>query len=278
MAKEHKFVDIDSWFLNLQPTEKCWGEGGEFSFLLARIAWEKQLGDICIPQLVLVLDLDPTERLVRVRLGSGIGAAVRTYDKKQVNHFLSTSCPNQPLIAIALWIILGDDRHVNTLVVNRDTKEYERFEPHGEFEVLYVDDIVNHILKTNIDIKQALGLEDYMYIPPLNYCPRAGPQALENETEEEKKRCQHGGFCATWSIYYALARITNPYTSREDIISYMIKPEKEKNLNTKIRKFETYLGQVYKYQPLFKPTKTSSFRYKFNIANEDLAKLMVEEK
>lgn len=121
--------------------------------------------------------------------------------------------------------------HANLIIINKNTKEYERFEPlgynaRGEFQ--FVDDFMLNEFKT------ILGPE-YKYIYPADFCFR---YISEDKYEEEI-----AGLCVVQTTIYAHLRIINPELTREDIINYLASLSLEERTDL-IRKYITYMDRL----------------------------------
>lgn len=125
---------------------------------------------------------------------------------------------------IILPVAINDERgHLNVLLFNKLSKEFERFEPNGNYFTKLDESIIDVFSKL---------LPEWRYIRPLDYCPLEGPQIVIGE-----EGCPHdSGFCVTLSIMYALLRIRNSEYTREEVIYAM------NQLGPfTLRKFNTYV-------------------------------------
>jgi hypothetical protein len=119
-------------------------------------------------------------------------------------------------IVFFLKFILKAGGHANMIIIDKENKMVERFEPLGLNHRHYNEKIVNEIL-TNLF--QKMG---YEYIGPVNLCP------LGVQTDVDKmviKQYHYTGFCQTWSFLYALFRLTygdeiDPKTLSEKMLEY----------------------------------------------------------
>ena len=120
-------------------------------------------------------------------------------------------------------LILKKSGHANMMILDKYTKQIERFEPHGINHRLYDEKRVDRILYQNF---KNLG---YEYIGPVNLCP-LGVQS--NVDRMAIKVYHYTGFCKTWSLLYALFRLTmgdevDPKTLSEQILEYTKKIAEE---------------------------------------------------
>ena len=86
----------------------------------------------------------------------------------------------QPFIVINLLLLLLENAHSNLLIINKDKKEIEHFEPHGGMPCLYKLPSKNYELKIAIEDKVIdILFPDYKYISCMDYCPY-GVQGKKN--------------------------------------------------------------------------------------------------
>jgi len=145
------------------------------------------------------------------------------------------------------------DGHMNILIVDTKMRTLERFEPHGSIldhiaqeakeniakaKNLTVvrqhwQDTLKHLeqnsaFRPQCEIDQQIQklvdyfLHGYTYIPPLDFCPLHGFQAMQ-ELEVLQDRAgdvagKKTGFCVAWSYWYADLRLRYPDTRREQLI------------------------------------------------------------
>ena len=111
--------------------------------------------------------------------------------------------------------------HANFLIYDKADNTIERFEPYGaagesvwEGYVDFRTEELDRQLKIELIDKLKLAAH---YLPPLEFCPRIGPQLTESvgysfDAEDP------GGFCAAWSLWYTDLRMSNPHMSRGKIL------------------------------------------------------------
>ena len=105
-------------------------------------------------------------------------------------------------------------RHANYIIYDTHLNEIERYEPHGFFRDDTISTLLDKTIKTEFEDK----LPNVKYISPLDFCPRIGYQKIECHEENLKLTSDIGGFCSTWSTFYADLRLGNPNKSRDDIL------------------------------------------------------------
>lgn len=195
------FVDMDGWFEHLPLTNKCNADYNidEVQKLLLNAIQTFRIRSACVLGTTITISFFPV-----------YSTTIRRNPKIR-------PCLDQSILIVDVILTRENRAHSNALIINRERKEYERFEPHGTdvgYPVEY-DRLVNEYLAGD-EVRKEFGLQGYTYLAPLDYCL----QKYESyaEYQEEKKRCDAGGFCLTWSLYYMLLRILNPRASREEVL------------------------------------------------------------
>lgn len=138
-------------------------------------------------------------------------------------------CESRPATKLSVsFLIMKSPQigaHANLIILDRDERTLERFEPNGSLENITLDD--GDISPESVAFKRLSDLADraltryansirYKYISPLNFCPNIGVQSLENFFST-----QSTGFCVSWSIIYGEERLTSK-VSRSYIANNMI--------------------------------------------------------
>ncbi len=168
-----------------------------------------------------------------------------------LNNFLLNIPKNKKIIIIPLGIFSFNNGHSNYIFYDKDKREVERFEPHGN-TILY-DFNYNHTLLDKL-------LEEYFenilydkhkspikYFKPSDYLPTIGLQTLEDyDSKYNKKIGDPTGFCAAWSIMYADIKMSNILLSREELISKIIEYVKKYNISLRnmIRNFSILIVDI----------------------------------
>lgn len=131
--------------------------------------------------------------------------------------------------------------HANILIIDRETHEVERFEPHGTMFTYYEWEKLDEKLTNFFN---SLG---YKYIPPLAFCPTQGFQVYQAIEEEENLPIDPEGYCAAWSIWWLDLRLTYPNINREDLTKYALeiltRKQAERSFTEFIRSYTAYLVQ-----------------------------------
>jgi hypothetical protein len=132
-----------------------------------------------------------------------------------LNSFIN-NCKSKNFVLIDLRLSSNTiGGHANTIIIDRQRKTAERFEPHGsssyEEEGLdYLSDQIDIILN---NLFSQINLK---YISPKE-CEYFGPQYME--IKELIKIEELSGFCITWSFFQALYRIQHPNESYNEATS-----------------------------------------------------------
>ena len=126
---------------------------------------------------------------------------------KMLNEFIKDK--KYKLFAIPIGIQIENGSHANIIIIDKDLKTIERFEPNGKmppykFNYNYQkldEKLKNYFLKF---------LKDYLYQKPNDYLPQIGFQMIEMSQNE---KCDYigdpNGFCAVWCLWYLNQRIIN---------------------------------------------------------------------
>ncbi len=227
------FKSVDHIIAKMKPYKGCKGEGTKIIPFLTRIVKEEQLKHVCMFGGKL-LNSDKLRASMAIRFaGNSLNPNPKIYVPNNFQEEID-KCP-EPIIVISFGLlkVLGDLGHSNLIIIDKNLKEYERFEPHGQMEV-YDDSMIEQLTKTTM----AKYLpSDYKYISPMDYCLQIGPQVKAKGMTD----CKDGGFCAAWSTLYGHLRIMNPDFSRSAIIDKMLKMAEEPFF---IPKYVTYINTV----------------------------------
>ena len=144
--------------------------------------------------------------------------------------------------------------HANSMIFNLKNMEVERFEPHGDDNLVgpfgkKVKKIYNEF---DSRFSKLCKKHNFKYFKPIDYCPRLGNQTIEEQYNGLKKLntlgpqsitsptntklpTDPGGFCAAWSLWYLDLRLKNPNVERSKLIKQSIEILKRKPI--KFRQF-----------------------------------------
>ena len=125
----------------------------------------------------------------------------------------------EPLILflLVLYFPNSDISHANALLINKETREYERFDPMGTIPVPRIQRQqakVDYWMTTTFRVYA--GLEDYIYYPPEEVCPLVGPQP------RSERGIVTTGLCYQWSLLYLQTRSMYPYIQRDEILNLLL--------------------------------------------------------
>lgn len=212
---KRKFINVNNLIKKLPASELCQGNGLKIIPFLRKISKQKKITEFCRFEGALQDKTIHKGSLAINFKGDTYNLNPAIYIPKTYKCFIN-AC-QQPIIILQLGLInvVGNQGHSNLIIIDKITKEYERFEPHGQ--MIYYDDT-----PVDLMIKRYLGdlLPDYKYIKPLDYCPLIGPQRI---VRKRNPKCPDtSGFCSVWTTLYAHLRILNPKFTRSEIVAKMI--------------------------------------------------------
>jgi ankyrin repeat protein len=124
--------------------------------------------------------------------------------ENSINIFIKS---DKNIFAIPIGIDLENGSHANIIIIDKEFKTIERFEPNGGEEPINFN-----YNKNLLDFKIKIYLEkffpDYEYLEPQEFLPNIGFQSLEMiENKKMKKIGDPGGFCVGWCLWYLEQRI-----------------------------------------------------------------------
>ena len=127
-------------------------------------------------------------------------------------------CPNATFA-----IPFSVPQHANMLIINREKKTVEHFEPNGILEGA-IGEILN--LAAEKLIKELFPT--YRYIPVISFCPKTG---IQTELARRFPDSKFTGSCAIWSMWYAFLRLSSPELDQQAIYDYSLQTEDLEHLN-----------------------------------------------
>jgi hypothetical protein len=140
-----------------------------------------------------------------------------------------------------------DTAHQNFMVYDLKFKSLERFEPNGRANAdcigAPVDDMILDLFIKNMDMGKEFVKN---YYRPLDFCPSRNVQIIEgSEVLDDKK--DPGGFCTSWSYFYADLRLSNPEIDRKQLVTNLIYQltYNEKSFREFIREYSIFLTEIY---------------------------------
>jgi hypothetical protein len=146
--------------------------------------------------------------------------------------------------------------HLNFMILDKNRKEVERFEPYGNDKFTKKSNEYRHKLMTGFDTAMRewvkSNLKEYSYKTPEESCPniKFGVQDIEEANLEKnikspELKTDPGGFCSIWSVWYGELRLKFPNKSSETLVKHAI--ELLKKDDHSIRTFiRNYSGFIYK--------------------------------
>jgi len=146
--------------------------------------------------------------------------------------------------AMPLYMISTDEkeRHMNFLLFNLHDKTMERFEPNGH--IISKNKLGEKLRERQLEkrLRHSARRHGYKYIPTKAFCPRLGPQVLQEAEKAFKEIGEPEGFCAFWSLWYADRRLRYPNLSSKELIEkLLIALNKKGNLKRFISSFATFI-------------------------------------
>jgi len=139
---------------------------------------------------------------------------------------------NKRFLIIPIGIEIDIGNHSNILIYDTKLKLVERFEPNGSnspYGYYYNSSKLDELLK----YKLRKYISDFDYISPKEYLPKIGLQIYENLEEKKKKIGDPGGYCSSWSLWYANMVISYPDIPRHKLTNKLIYTIKKKQISFK---------------------------------------------
>ena len=121
---------------------------------------------------------------------------------------------------IPIGIELGSYSHANYLIIDIESMEIERFEPHGALPPIGLNYDSEMLDSFVMNYFFNLGFK-FDYYKPSDYLPRIGFQIKEINELKSDYIGDPNGFCALWCIWWADLRLSNPDIPREKLVKYI---------------------------------------------------------
>lgn len=185
-------------------------------------------------------------------------ADLRTFEvKKQI--YDSTMKCKKPILGIMTF----KAGHANMLIINKDLKTIEHYEPHGKATKPF-----DNVMKDLTQYFNSAGeLGKYTYVPSTSTCPRVPPrlqvtindglQVFDGTQEQKKQRVggvkDTGGFCCMWSFLHLEYRLKHPKEPENKLAQLFIddfKDASESKLREMIRGYT--FGLIEKLRKAYK--------------------------
>lgn len=124
--------------------------------------------------------------------------------EKTIYQFIKS---DKKMFALPIGIDLENGSHANVIIIDKELKLIERFEPSGSDEPIgfnYNKNLLDFKIKTYFE----KFFPDYKYLEPKDYLPLIGFQTLEMVENKKMKRIgDPGGFCVGWCLWYLEQRL-----------------------------------------------------------------------
>lgn len=236
------------WLHDVERSKRCWGPQRRPIVWLMHVVDKSNLRGVHVNETLLLSASQanvPLAYYIASKAKSGDSANLVQLTQTtgvpnvgwQLSHWYNSTVR---YIVVPLVIFLGlGAGHANMVVVNRDTKTIERFDPLGH--LLTQPDMLAQLRmfgKFNRDIADTLHTRDeqafkatleeceiildktiesmlkkhflgFTYTPPLALCPALAPQTLA-ELGASSCSKKKAGLCVTWSLMYAHLRLLLP--------------------------------------------------------------------
>jgi ankyrin repeat protein len=149
--------------------------------------------------------------------------------EKSINQFINS---DKKIFALPIGIDLENGSHANVIIIDKELKIIERFEPSGSDEPIgfnYNKNLLDFKIKTYFE----KFFPDYKYLEPKDYLPLIGFQTLEMVENKKMKRIgDPGGFCVGWCLWYLEQRLKY-LVHPKILVSKLIINIKSKNISFK---------------------------------------------
>ena len=147
-------------------------------------------------------------------------------------------------VIIPLGIELPKGSHANYIIIDKEKKEIERFEPHG-YDSPYQYDYDDVLLDSLLKIKFNEIIPGFSYFKPKDYLPKIGFQQIESN-EPLMNISDPKGFCALWVIWYVDMRMTYHTIPRERLVIKLIEYVRRENIYFKnlIRNYSKQITSI----------------------------------
>lgn len=222
------FTSVPDEVERMKPYGKCVGDDLKTIPFLIEMAKRSGYDEMCD------LKHGSTEIVIDLRKGAA-KAVVRPFLNfaRQVKY-----CGLKTMMFLVRIINFQDtnETHANMLMINNQNKEYERFEPHGGIGYPGIDEAIERYMEKH--------LKHYKYVPTVDYCPMAGPQAIQSQAHYDCGS-QVAGFCVVFSTLYAHLRMLNPLYSRSEVVEQINLLDEDGKF---LRRYLTYIHSVISVQ------------------------------
>ena len=170
-------------------------------------------------------------------------------------------------IGLSIFDFRDYSGHANILIIDKNNKTLERFEPNGSYfvkkrisEQEKMDNQIMVFIKKVLEISNidTVNKADWKYFKPTNFCPQLGwhsQQALQmrNADTISKELSQFidntgnpdtEGYCIAWSLYYVYLRLLNQHLTRTEVLSESQTQLSKIHLTQFISQFAKFLIEI----------------------------------
>jgi hypothetical protein len=130
--------------------------------------------------------------------------------------FMKKNISNPKKTQIAVFLTLESTAynvgHANVVIISKNTKEIEIFEPNG---LKLSDSFGTSDMYKELRSYFTKFLPEYKLRLPIDYCPKKTAFFQDLETDE-KAMWKTEGYCAVWTVWYTEHRLANPLLSTKD--------------------------------------------------------------
>jgi hypothetical protein len=143
----------------------------------------------------------------------------------------------------------SEGAHANSLIYDKATNEFERFDPlgNGIIERFKVADLDSQLKAAIASKTPEVFSKPAKYYEPLKYCPKS--RIFQSMEVSEIPGIDLRGNCAVWNWWYINVRIANPSVKRKDIVDIASKKlEKMGGLYKFIKSYQKYMLSMAKKQ------------------------------
>jgi len=145
------------------------------------------------------------------------------------------------LIPIIVYDKILNTSHFNAVIINKNTKRIEYFEPYGTYTIYNKNfkKIVHHYFTKLINNNQ----HKYEFKFTEHHCPRGLPRGLQSLQEREERMPKGTGLCTAWNILIMHIIILNPKYKTSEIVNILIE-KYPSNLTKYIREYISFLEEL----------------------------------
>lgn len=143
------------------------------------------------------------------------------WDKDKLSDFFFTKRPNKATFTSTNF--RGNNNifpHANSILIDRELRQVERFEPHGSETIMASEELDNLL-------ERSFNKIGYKYFSPKSFCPVQSVQSIHGLAKNPLYK--DIGYCTIWSMWYMDNRLLNPLKTRDQTINMIIDMFKSKD-------------------------------------------------